>query len=249
MFEQTFIPESRTNRPWTVVVAFLGQVLLVAAAILIPMAYVEPLPFEKVTTFLVAPPPPPPPPPPPAPAVHQVKQLPSQFVAGRLFEPPTVPKQVAKIEETVAPPPSTGLGVVGGIEGGQAGGVIGGILQSVASLKPAPPPPPPPVQQAAPPPPPARLVVGGDVEQAKLTHEVMPVYPVVAREAHVQGTVRLGAIIAPNGTVEQLSVISGHPLLIPSAMNAVKQWTYKPTLLNGKPIEVQTEIDVTFRLG
>lgn len=77
----------------------------------------------------------------------------------------------------------------------------------------------------------------------------MPTYPKLAHDAHIGGTVRLKAIIAADGTVKDLSVISGHPLLIPSALNAVKQWVYKPTILNGTPIEVDTEIDVNFQLS
>jgi protein TonB len=87
------------------------------------------------------------------------------------------------------------------------------------------------------------------VQAAKLIHQVVPQYPQLAHEARLGGVVRLKAVIAKDGTIEDLSVISGHPLLVPAAMNAVKQWTYKPTFLNGVAIEVATEIDVTFTLS
>lgn len=87
------------------------------------------------------------------------------------------------------------------------------------------------------------------MQAARLKHEVMPVYPIIAKSARVEGTVRLSASIAPNGTVQDLQVLSGSPLLTEAAQNAVKQWVYQPTYLNGKPVEVLTEIDVHFALG
>lgn len=87
------------------------------------------------------------------------------------------------------------------------------------------------------------------MEAARLTHEVVPVYPIIAKRARVQGMVRLSASIAPNGTVKDLHVLSGNPLLVVAAQKAVKQWTYQPTYLNGKPVKVLTEIDVHFMLG
>jgi protein TonB len=77
---------------------------------------------------------------------------------------------------------------------------------------------------------------------------VAPVYPDLARQAGVQGAVRLNIVIDKQGHVSNISVISGHPLLIPAALDAVKQWEYKPTLLNGQPVEVATEVSVPFVL-
>jgi periplasmic protein TonB len=82
-----------------------------------------------------------------------------------------------------------------------------------------------------------------------LINKVVPVYPALAKQARIQGEVRLGAIIGKDGTIQQLRVISGHPLLVPAALEAVKQWRYAPTHLNGEPVEVQTEIDVSFALA
>ena len=80
-------------------------------------------------------------------------------------------------------------------------------------------------------------------------NEVQPVYPRLASSARVGGVVRLKAVISKDGRIQNLTLISGHPLLVQSAMDAVRQWTYKPTVLNGNPVEVDTEIDVTFRLS
>jgi protein TonB len=90
--------------------------------------------------------------------------------------------------------------------------------------------------------------VGGNVQQANLTQQVMPKYPDLARRARVQGVVILEATIDKEGAVRELQIISGHPLLIGAALNAVKQWKYKPTILNGDPIEVITTVTVTFTL-
>ena len=253
MFEQTFVDGvGKTNKTWTVLVSFVGQIILILIAILIPMIYFDALPQTQLTSFLVAPPPPPPPPPPPAatPQVKVVKIIPRQFDAGRLMAPKSIPKNIAEIREEELPPPSSGGGVVGGIAGGVAGGgpggILGGILGSVPSA--APPPPPPPVkkeEKAAP----QRIRVGGNVQQARLVRQPRPVYPPLAKQARIQGVVKLNAIISRDGTIMNLSVISGHPLLVPAAMEAVKQWVYQPTLLNGEPVEVVTQIDVNFTLS
>jgi protein TonB len=255
MFEQTFVDGAgKTNKTWTVLVSFLGQLVLIGIAILIPMIYFDALPKSQLTSFLVAPPPPPPPPPPPAAApVKVVKVIPRQFDAGRLMAPKAVPKEIAMIKEDELPPPAAGVvgvvgGVPGGVPGGTPGGVIGGIIGSVPTA--APPPPPPPVKKEEPKPAaPQRIRVGGNVQQAMLIRQPKPVYPPLAKQARIQGVVRLNAIIGKDGSIQNLTVASGHPLLVPSALEAVKQWVYKPTLLNGEPVEVITQIDVNFTLS
>ncbi|HZT32031.1 MAG TPA: energy transducer TonB [Bryobacteraceae bacterium] len=254
MFEQTFVEGvGKTNKTWTVMVSFVGQIILIIIAVIIPMIYFDALPKSQLTSFLVAPPPPPPPPPPPAAQpVKVVKVIPRQFDAGRLMAPKVVPKEVAMIKEEELPPPSAGVagvvgGVPGGVAGGTAGGVIGGIIGSIPTA--APPPPPPPVKQEVKPATPQRIRVGGNVQQAKLIRQPKPIYPPLAKQARIQGVVKLNAIIGRDGTIQNLTVVSGHPLLVPSALEAVKQWVYAPTLLNGEPVEVVTQIDVNFTLS
>jgi protein TonB len=87
------------------------------------------------------------------------------------------------------------------------------------------------------------------LEAAKLIYSPRPDYPPLAKMARIEGTVRLEAIIGTDGRVQNLAVISGHPLLVNAALQAVSQWRYQPTLLNGEPVEVQTQIDVKFVLG
>jgi periplasmic protein TonB len=250
MFEQTFVNAGgKTNKTWTVLLSFGVQILVIVVAILIPMIYFDALPKSQLSSFLVAPPPPPPPPPPPAAAPKVVKVIPRQFDAGRLMAPKAIPKEVAMIKEEELPPPSSGGvvgGVPGGVPGGAAGGVIGGIIGSVPTA--APPPPPPPVKVEKPVAP-QRIRVGGQVQAAKLIRQPRPIYPPLAKQARISGHVILNAIIGKDGTIQNLTVASGHPLLIPSALEAVKQWVYQPTLLNGDAVEVVTQIDVNFTLS
>ena len=253
MFEQSFVEGvGKTKTPFTVFLSFLLQCLLIAIAILIPLIYTETLPSTQLTSFLVAPPPPPPPPPPPAAApVKVVKVIPRQFDAGRLMAPKQIPKEIAIIKEDELPPPSAGgIGVVGGVPGGMPGGTPGGVIGGIISSVPqaAPPPPPPPVKTEAKPAAPQRIRVGGNVQEAMLINKVMPVYPPLARSARIQGVVRFSAIIGVDGRIQNLTLISGHPLLVPEAQAAVSQWVYRPTLLNGEPVEVITQIDVNFTL-
>jgi protein TonB len=255
MFEQSLIDgQGKTSKPWTVFVSFLTQMTLIGVAILIPLIYTDTLPKAQLTGFLVAPPPPPPPPPPPAaaPPVKVVKVIPRQFDAGRLMAPKAIPKDIAMIKEEELPPTMAGNvgvvgGVPGGVPGGAPGGVIGGIIGAVPSA--APPPPPPPVKKEEKPATPQRIRVGGNVQSAKLIRQPKPVYPPLAKQARIQGTVRFTAIIGKDGTIQNLQLISGHPLLVPSATEAVKQWVYQPTQLNGEAVEVVTQIDVNFTLS
>jgi periplasmic protein TonB len=97
--------------------------------------------------------------------------------------------------------------------------------------------------------PPSRIRIGGNVQSTKLISQVRPIYPADAKEQRIQGKVSLLAIIGKDGTIQNLTVAQGHPLLVPAALEAVKQWIYKPTLLNGEPVEVVTTIDVNFTLS
>ena len=255
MFEQSFVDGTgKTNKPWTIVTSFVLQCALIGVAILIPLISYDQIKLSQLTSMLTAPPPPPPPPPPPAAVapVKVVKVIPRQFDAGRLMAPKAIPKTIAEIKEDEMPPPSSNAvgvmgGVPGGVPGGTPGGVIGGIIGSVPTA--APPPPPPPKVVDNKPKEIQRIRVGGNVQQAKLIRKPMPVYPPLAKQARIQGTVRFTAIIGTDGTIRNLQLLTGHPLLVPSAQEAVKHWVYQPTLLNGEPVEVITQIDVNFTLS
>ena len=160
--------------------------------------------------------------------------------------PKSIPKDIANIKEEELPPPSS-AGVVGGVLGGVPGGTmgaLGGIIGAVPAAA-----PPPPAVKEAPKAAPQRIRVGGNVQQANLIRKVQPVYPPLAKQARIQGVVHFTAIIGKDGTIQNLTLINGHPLLVEAARQAVSQWQYKPTLLNGEPVEVVTQIDVNFTLS
>ena len=213
------------------------QFAILGLLVLFPLIYTEALPKGMLLTTLVAPPPPPP----PAPKV-QVKPVQRIIQQGKMMAPSVIPKEVKMIKEEELPPDvpvyQGGGGVPGGVPGGMPGGVMGGILGGTGGG------PPPPKPEG-----PKRIRVSTGVQEAKLLNQVRPVYPPLARQARVQGTVRLHAIIAKDGSIQQLEVVSGPPLLIQAARDAVLQWRYKPTLLSDEPVEVETFIDVIFTLG
>jgi protein TonB len=160
--------------------------------------------------------------------------------AGKLVAPKAIPTQVNIIKEEELPPDAGMQGIAGGVPGGIAGGSMGGVLGGVIGGTKAPPPP----KMIA-----KRVMVGGNVQAARLVNKVQPFYPPLARQTRISGTVKLHAIIGKDGSVQQLVMVSGHPLLVQSALDAVRQWRYQPTLLNGEPVEVDTEIDVIFSLA
>jgi protein TonB len=234
MFDQLIVSGEmeKTHKPWAVTLSAIVQTLILGVLILIPLIYTEALPKGMLNTFLVAPAPPPPPPP-PQPIVKAVK-APKIINIQKMTAPTVIPKNVAIVKDE-APVIYTngGDGVAGG-----TGNVLGGLIGS----GPAGPPPP----KAATP---SRIRVGGNVEAASLVNKVTPLYPPIAKTAHVSGTVVLHAIISKDGSIQELQYVSGPPLLMKSAMDAVKEWRYKPTMLNGEPVEVDTTIDVVFTLG
>jgi len=246
MFEDSLIESGgklRTNRGKTTVFSFVLEAIVVGVLVLIPLVFTEALPKQQLMSLLVAPPPPPPPPPPPAAApIRAVKVVQTDIVNGQLRTPTKIPQKVQMIKEEEAPPPVMSAGgvvggVPGGVPGGQMGGVIGGIISStpVASL--------PKVAT------PQRVRVSQGVSQGLLVRKVNPTYPPLARQARIQGTVTLEAEISKDGSIENLRLVSGHPMLAPAAIEAVKQWKYKPYLLNGEPVAVQTTVIVTFTLS
>lgn len=232
----------------TLPIAYMFEVIIIGVMVLIPLIYTEALPKAQLMTFLAAPPPPPPPPPPPAAATPPPRIIHRVSVEDVMRAPTVIPKTIAQVKDEPEPPPNAGVGVVGGVPGGvpggSFGGVLGGVIGGALSAASAPPPPPPPKPQT-----PKRIRVGGQVESARLIFQPKPEYPPLAKMARIQGVVRLDAVISKDGTIQDLKVISGHPLLVKAALDAVQRWRYQPTLLNGDAVEVATEIDVNFTLA
>ncbi|OLE56883.1 MAG: energy transducer TonB [Chloroflexi bacterium 13_1_20CM_2_59_7] len=243
MFEDSLIESGgrlRTKRGMTTVLSFALQVMLIGVLVLIPLLFTEALPKTQLMTFLVAPPPPPPPPPPPAAApVKVVKQIQTDIINGQLRTPTKIPEKVQMIKEEEVPPAMAASGVVGGVPGGVPGGSMGGVIGGILSNAPV-------VPKVATP---QRVRVSQGVTQGLLIRKIQPTYPPLARQARIQGSVLLQAEISREGTIENLRLISGHPMLAPAAIEAVKQWRYKPYILNGEPVEVETQITVNFTLS
>jgi periplasmic protein TonB len=226
--------KKKTNKGWGFILSGVVQAVILAVLILIPLIYTEALPKAMLSTLLVAPPPPPPPPPPPQPIKTIIKPVARLIQSGKLMQPHSIPHEVAVFKEAELPPDVIN-------NAGATGGVFGGIPGQGMGTAMAPPPPKPTAPQ--------RVKQGGNVTAASILNQTRPVYPALARQARIQGNVVLHAIIDKEGKVAQLEVISGHPLLVQSALDAVKQWRYKPTQLNGDPVEVDTTITVTFTMG
>jgi protein TonB len=218
------------------------QLFILAILVLIPLIYTRALPKALLNMIVTAPTPPPA----AAPAVP-VQRGTTNSTGRRLqrdifTQPPSVPVGVMVISQPAAPP-DTGANEVTAVPGGVGNETPNGALQGVLNIgtPPAAPPTAHPIQQ--------RIVRPSNIQQAKLINQPLPVYPVLAREAGVQGSVVLHAIIAKDGRVGELTVISGHPMLIQAALDAVRQWRYQPTLLNNEPVEVDTTITVVFTMA
>jgi periplasmic protein TonB len=242
MFEDSLIESGgrlKTKRGLTTSISFLIEAMLLGVMILIPLLFTDALPKTQLLTLIVAPPPPPPPPPPAAAPVHIVKQVQTDIINGQLRTPTKIPKKVEMIKEDEAPPPVM-AGVVGGVPGGMPGGQMGGVIGGIISSTPVAVP-----KVAAP----TRVRVSQGVTEGMVLRRVQPNYPPLARQARIQGDVILQAEISKDGAIENLRVISGHPMLAPAAIDAVKQWRYKPYFLNGEPVAVETQITVKFSLS
>lgn len=218
--------------------SFILEAVVIIIMILIPLMFTEALPDAMRATFLAAPPPPPPPPPPPA-VVHVVKQVQTDIVNNQLRTPTKIPKKIEIIKEDEAPPPQM-AGVVGGVPGGVPGGSMGGVIGGIIGNTPT----------AIPKVAVQRVRISGGVIEGSRTKYVAPTYPQMAKIARVQGSVVLAAIIGKDGTIQNLHVVStASPLLNQAAVEAVKEWKYRPYILNGEPVEVDTTITVNFVLG
>ncbi len=221
MFEQSLL-NSKGRKPWAIALSSAFQCVLIGILTLIPLAHTQVLPRLAGKVLLPALPPPPKGP------VKFTKPVRREWNEDRLVAPNKIPETIAPIEDELPPPSPAGPGEI-----------WGAILRS----------PTPVISPVARTETPQRVRVGGQMQQARLVSQPKPVYPPLARVARIQGTVRLEAIISKDGTIESLKVTSGHPWLTQAALEAVRQWRYQPTILNGEPVEVSTTIEVNFTLS
>ena len=242
MFEDSLFDSgagTRTRKIWPKVISYFVEVFAIGILVLLPLIYTQALPKQQLMSFLESPSPPPGRAPVQA-AQNQPRVQPRvrEQDDSVLHEPGRIPRTVSMTHDeptTEGPPSMDGL-VPGGIPGGVPNAVLTEIARAV----------PPTVVKPAPP---QKLRVSSGVAAGMLVLQVKPQYPRLAMQARVQGTVVLQAVIGKDGTVHDLRVISGHPLLTPAAIEAVKQWRYRPYLLNNEPVEVDTQVNVNFTLG
>jgi protein TonB len=208
----------------------------VVAVVVLPLLRDERLPetATEVRAFFAKPlemaAPSPPPPPPPA-AARVAARPPVQPVSSRFVAPVEIPTEIV-------PEAGLDLGVEGGAPGGVQGGLPGGVVGGVVGGLPD-----------APPPPPARpLRAGIDVREPRRVKNVAPVYPKLAVESRVQGVVTLECRIDARGRVDTVKVLGGNVILIGAAVDAVRQWVYTPTLINGVPVPILMNVTLTFEL-
>ncbi len=228
----------KTKQGYTLPVSIAIHLLVLLAVVIVPLMTAEalPEPTSVVKAFFVEPqaaPPPPPPPPPPAPKAQvqpRAVSTPQPVQENKFTAPIETPDEV-KPEEGID------LGVEGGVPGGVEGGVPGGVVGGVVGGLPDAPPPPTAVR------------VGGQIKEPKKLKNVAPVYPDIAKQARVQGIVILECTISPQGKVTDVKILRGIPLLDAAAVDAVKQWVYSPTLLNGVPVPVIMTVTVNFKLS
>jgi periplasmic protein TonB len=239
MFDHTLLDSAPARK--ALPVGYILEAALVGALMLFPLIYTEGLPrrvFEGVIPM-----PPPPAAPAPAARVRQERHVTAEEILNSHL---VIPRTIKQVVDTPEPPDVASAMNTFGVPGGASDGVPDGIPQGIWSTGNLPPPPP---LAATRPRRRTPLPVGGQVQAAKLIFGPVPEYPPLARAARIQGIVHLQAVISADGTIQHLTLIAGHPLLVDAAMQAVARWRYRPTLLNGEPVEVVTDIVVNFTLA
>jgi periplasmic protein TonB len=233
------------TRVWTTICGLAGQALVLTFAVLIPMAFPDALP--RVTglitnVFTFTPPPPDPPKSETAPPTGPVAVVHTQMVGDVLLLPTKIPdKPVILTDPPDAPIWNARQAVAGAGNWADLKG-MGDTWRNVVEIPVA-----APETRTAPAPPP-RIRVGGRVQPPVPIERTEPVYPEIARKAHIAGTVEIEGVIGTDGRLHELRVLSGNPLLVPAALDAVRRWVYRPGQLNGEPVEIVTPINVTFNL-
>lgn len=234
MFEQTLI-EARANskKPFALLLSLLLQVTALAILIAAPLIYTQVLPKAQLRSVFAAPAPPPPSPPKP-PALLRAAAPPS----FRLTALDMRIRPLPKIEGALATPPTATF------DTGLASDIYStGVPLLSTTVEPPDPQLAPAVKKPA-----NKPLRIASMEASQLLHKVQPSYPPMAKMTHVQGIVEFTATISKTGSIENLQLVRGNPLLVKAAQEAIVQWKYKPTLLNGEPVEVITDILVNFTL-
>jgi protein TonB len=232
-----------TNTSWGMLISATVQSACLIALILVPLIYTQALPKALLVSLLVSPPAPRPTPASPQTAALKETRRPARLLNhGQVYEPRAIPPHAKIFVEPELPPETPAS--AGTADGDGDIDLLHGFTDDSAQVTPA-----PPAVQALQRIQPQRIQQGGTIQAARIINQPQPVYPVLAVQARIQGNVVLHAIIDREGSVSELQVISGDPRLVEAALDAVRQWRYQPTLLNGTSVEVETTITVSFVLG
>ena len=249
MFESIQLPPQR-KRLMALVVSAVIHMCVIAALIAVPLIFYSSLPNMEVLTFLIQPPDPPPPPPPPAPPPAPAPQ--PRTIIAQYSVPTEIPKSIPPPDSDTTPVidpklvSSMNAGIPGGVPGGSPLGIIGGVLGKQLPLPPPPPPKAEPIPVAKKTVEP--IFVGGDVQASKLIYKEPVTYPPLALRARITGVVLLRITVNEEGKVTDVKVLSGHPLLVKAAEDAVWHFKYSPTTLNGHPVPVIATVSINFSL-
>jgi protein TonB len=240
LFHDSLVISGAKLRPlnlWATAGSLALLSLIVLALVVIPLFHPDALLLERRTvTMLYVP---------PAAAVARVTSAPVRTAAFRNTpRKVSIPTAVHKTQEAPSAPAATPGGVVGGVPGGVVGGIPGGVLNDLVSSKGT-----APVLVSTPAPAPKRTRVPARIAEANLVYDVAPKYPPEAGRERIEGIVVLMAVIGKDGTVRDVRVESGLPVLAQAAIEAVKQWRYRPYLLNGEPVEIDSQITINFNLS
>ncbi len=249
-FENTLFADSmletswaeRTRRNWMTMTSFGLQALMIGLLLLLPVLKTVGLPAARTVSTPIsmghagAEPA-------PTPRGGQASNPQAQIFPGRLMEPMRIPSTTRTGPDNSSPDPvgepvGSGGGIGGtGLPAGTGDGIPNSLFSGTRPVLPTLPPPP------------ARAILRSSLLEGNLIRRVEPTYPPLARSARIQGSVVLVAVINKAGTIDNLHAVSGHPMLVPAAVDAVSQWRYRPYILNSEPIEVETQITVNFYLA
>ena len=243
MFEDSLFASNSVSNPrrgWTALTSFFVQTLFIGVLVALPLLFTEALPLTHLSDYLTVPPAAAPPD--TAEVIHPSTRPPdTNMYEGRLLQPAQIPPNVIRVTDDH--PPVSAFADPNGVYGSPNTGnpnsgfmttLLNNIHPSVAH---------PSVANSKP------VIVSRGVSEGLLIHQVKPTYPHLAIITHTQGEVILQAVIGKDGSIQNLRVVSGHPMLIKAAVDAVQQWRYRPYLLNGEPVEVETQVRVTFTIS
>ena len=242
MFEQSLVVtsvESRKRKGWSALASYAVEAIAICVLLAIPLLHTEALPLNDHPDFH----------PPTRYAPDNVRIVSTSHIArvdrvqpaiNRIYQPQSIPPTIDRTPDPVSPGYATTKdeisGAIPGDETGAQNSVLASMMRNTAA---------PPHLHAVP----APVIRPSIAQESLLLRQIKPVYPQLAISTRTQGSVVLQAMISRDGSIQSLEVVSGHPLLVRAAVDAVRQWRYRPFLLNGEPMEVQTRITVNFTLS